>query len=223
MASLSNAEITNKSVHKSDNPVRKSAIVDTSKLKVLQEQSAEEVGEWLDDQGFGAYSQNFVDNNVNGECVPLLSKQDLLDIGVTKVGDRLRMLRHMREYKVALEVQQRTKVLLRWLEFRWFCSPFDTIYYILTPSTIECNSVSGCFGSEKITIDISSITDISYESNGCFGACCYSVIRIMVTHGEDDHVMRVKKSSAHDVYQAIKNCWEAYQANRAGRFNRLTA
>ena len=121
MASLSNAEITNKSVHNSDNPVRKSAIVDTSKLKVLQEQSAEEVGEWLDDQGFGAYSQNFVDNNVNGECVPLLSKQDLLDIGVTKVGDRLRMLRHMREYKVALEVQQRTKVLLRWLEFRWFC------------------------------------------------------------------------------------------------------
>jgi hypothetical protein len=78
-------------------------------------------------------------------------------------------------------------------------------------------SESGCFGTEKFSIDISSIIDVTYESKGCGGCCCYSVIEIFLPGGESNHTMRVSNRKAAGVYEAIKNCWEAVQANRASK------
>ena len=95
------------------------------------------------------------------------------------------------------------------------------IWYTLTPSFLEVMSESGCFGTEKFSIDISSIIDVTYESKGCGGCCCYSVIEIFLPGGESNHTMRVSNRKAAGVYEAIKNCWEAFQANRANRTQRL--
>jgi hypothetical protein len=91
------------------------------------------------------------------------------------------------------------------------------IWYSLTPSFLEVMSESGCFGTEKYTINISSIVDIQYESKGCGGCCCYSQIEICLPGGENNHIMRVANRKANSIYEALNNCWEAFQANRAAK------
>ena len=233
-----------------DNPLsinpdgnRKSAMVNTAHLKTLQEMDAEEIGEWLTTCGYGDYADKFVAHNVSGDAVPQLASADLKEIGVDKVvsaasnrsaarcrltqtvaghqGDRVRLLKDLREFRVAMEIEHRHEILFKWTEFRWFCSPFDTTYYTLTPSYVEIYSEAGCFGSERSSIDISTITDVQLESSGCAGACCYSDITITVVAGEADFVIAVSNREAGKVFDAIKNCWEAFQANRANRTQRL--
>ena len=133
----------------------------------------------------------------------------------------MRLLKDLREFRVAMEIEHRHEILFKWTEFRWFCSPFDTTYYTLTPSYVEVYPEAGCFGSERSSIDISTITDVQLESSGCVGACCYSDITITVVAGEADFVIAVSNREAGKVFDAIKNCWEAFQANRANRTQRL--
>ena len=70
-------------------------------------------------------------------------------------GDRARLLKDLREFRVAMEIEHRHETLFKWTEFRWFCSPFDTTYYTLTPPYVEIYPEAGCFGSERSSIDIS--------------------------------------------------------------------
>jgi hypothetical protein len=119
------------------NPVsRKSAIVDSSHLKELQEQSAEEVADWLTTSGYGDYSENFIAHRITGECIPLLTHSDLEKVGIDKVGDRVKLMKDLREFRVALEIEHRTMILLKWQEFKWYCSPFDTV----RPSFVQLQS-----------------------------------------------------------------------------------
>ena len=67
---------------------------------------------------------------------------------------------------------------------------------IATPSYVEIYSEAGCFGSERSSIDISTITDVQLESSGCAGACCYSDITITVVAGEADFVIAVSNREA---------------------------
>ena len=119
-----------------DNPLsinpdgnRKSAMVNTAHLKTLQEMDAEEIGEWLTTCGYGDYADKFVAHNVSGDAVPQLASADLKEIGVDKVvsaasnrsaarcrltqtvaghqGDRVRLLKDLREFRVAMEIEHR--------------------------------------------------------------------------------------------------------------------
>jgi class 3 adenylate cyclase len=51
-----------------------------------------DVGEWLRGLGLGQYETNFRDNKINAELLPRLTNDDLKDIGVSALGDRLQVL-----------------------------------------------------------------------------------------------------------------------------------
>lgn len=53
--------------------------------------STEEVGEWLDAIGLGEYKAVFADNCIEGETLVSMSKSDIKELGVEKVGHRVKL------------------------------------------------------------------------------------------------------------------------------------
>jgi hypothetical protein len=51
-----------------------------------------DVGGWLRGLGLGQYETNFRDNKINAALLPRLTNDDLKDIGVSALGDRLQLL-----------------------------------------------------------------------------------------------------------------------------------
>jgi class 3 adenylate cyclase len=51
-----------------------------------------DVGGWLRGLGLGQYEANFRDNKIDADLLPRLTADDLKDIGVSALGDRLRPL-----------------------------------------------------------------------------------------------------------------------------------
>ena len=51
-----------------------------------------DVGEWLRDLGLGQYEEKFRDNKINAALLTRLTNDDLKDIGVSALGDRLQLL-----------------------------------------------------------------------------------------------------------------------------------
>ena len=51
-----------------------------------------DVGGWLRGLGLGQYEEQFRDNKIDADLLPRLTDDDLKDIGVSALGDRLRLL-----------------------------------------------------------------------------------------------------------------------------------
>ena len=51
-----------------------------------------DVGSWLRSLGLEQYEPNFRDNKINADLLPRLTNDDLKDIGVSALGDRLQLL-----------------------------------------------------------------------------------------------------------------------------------
>jgi hypothetical protein len=54
--------------------------------------AAMDVGGWLRGLGLGQYETNFRDNKIDADLLPRLTDGGLKDIGVSALGDRLRLL-----------------------------------------------------------------------------------------------------------------------------------
>ena len=54
--------------------------------------AAMDVAGWLRGLGLGEYETNFRDNKINADLLPRLTNDDLKDIGVSALGDRLQLL-----------------------------------------------------------------------------------------------------------------------------------
>ena len=54
--------------------------------------AAMDVGGWLKGIGLGHYEANFRDNKIDADVLPKLTADDLKDVGVAAVGDRVRLL-----------------------------------------------------------------------------------------------------------------------------------
>lgn len=57
--------------------------------KPFPEWNAEEVGQWLEYLNMGQYKESFVENDIQGSHLVELSKEDLSELGVKKLGHRL--------------------------------------------------------------------------------------------------------------------------------------
>ena len=51
-----------------------------------------DVGEWLRGLGLGQYEPNFRDNKISSDLLPRLTGDDIKEIGISALGDRLRLL-----------------------------------------------------------------------------------------------------------------------------------
>jgi hypothetical protein len=54
--------------------------------------TAMDVGVWLRSIGLGEYEKKFRDNWIDANLLPRLKGEDLVEIGVSALGDRLRLL-----------------------------------------------------------------------------------------------------------------------------------
>lgn len=61
-----------------------------------EKMSCHEVGEWLETIELGCYKPYFVENNINGARLQELTHEILIQLGMTKLGHRLRVLRNIR-------------------------------------------------------------------------------------------------------------------------------
>jgi hypothetical protein len=75
-------------------------------------------------------------------------REDLVEIGVSKVGDRALILKEIEKYRIASAIANRHEILKTWTEWRFLkarlCHPHVT--YKLTNSNIEMVGDSACFG-----------------------------------------------------------------------------
>jgi len=58
----------------------------------VQQWDEDTVGEWLKSVNCGKYRQLFATNNINGDALLDCDQNILKEVGVTKVGDRIRIL-----------------------------------------------------------------------------------------------------------------------------------
>jgi mitogen-activated protein kinase kinase kinase len=59
---------------------------------LVQQWDEHTVGEWLKSVNCGKYRQMFAKNNINGDALLDCDQNILKEVGVTKVGDRIRIL-----------------------------------------------------------------------------------------------------------------------------------
>lgn len=59
-----------------------------------------DVCEWLSENGFGQYAPQFTDNEIIGEHLTGLTKDDLKELGVTRMGHRISIMKLIERLKV---------------------------------------------------------------------------------------------------------------------------
>ena len=66
--------------------------------------SADDVAQWLVEQGLGQFVEVFQENLVDGECLMVLDNSLLKeDLGITALGHRSRILKRVKELKASFE------------------------------------------------------------------------------------------------------------------------
>lgn len=56
-----------------------------------------DVADWLESLNLGEHKETFLDNEIDGSHLPNLQKEDLIDLGVTRVGHRMNIERALRQ------------------------------------------------------------------------------------------------------------------------------
>jgi len=77
----------------------------------LNEWTAVQLSEYLRGEGLGDYAELFLNNNVTGSIAHRISEQNLKEMGVDKVGDRLSIMHALVKLKKAKKLQEREKVI----------------------------------------------------------------------------------------------------------------
>ena len=185
-------------------------------LADLNEWDENAVAEWLTKEGFAEHTENFKSNNIEGKVLPLLKKKDLKLLGMSKVGQRIKLLQRLSELQQAHMIAHRTKLLMRWSEYRLCPHPCKDIKYKLTPSAIEVDIDRSICGQTKHSIDVSQITDVQLHVPSCAAGCFYNSV-FVETRSDAPLRMAVRSSQARQVFETIKNAWEGHQAAVANR------
>eukprot|EP00658_Telonema_sp_P-2_P036993 TRINITY_DN26654_c0_g1_i2.p1 TRINITY_DN26654_c0_g1~~TRINITY_DN26654_c0_g1_i2.p1 ORF type:complete len:247 (-),score=45.10 TRINITY_DN26654_c0_g1_i2:170-910(-) len=166
--------------------------------------SADEVGHWACEQGFKEYSIALVEHEITGDVLPLLGESQLLEMGFSKVGQRLRFERALKELQRGARTIARNEVLWEGSEHRLGpcggCLPFGfpccccsqppasykMNHYKLSVSVAEnnCPCLGACLGYSYVTnnIDLDHINDVDQIAEK--PPCCTGVGIIMVHEKE---------------------------------------
>ena len=121
-----------------------------------------------------------------------------------------------RKLQQAHMIAHRTKLLMRWSEYRLCPHPCKDIKYKLTPSAIEVDIDRSICGQTKHSIDVSQITDVQLHVPSCAAGCFYNSV-FVETRSDAPLRMAVRSSQARQVFETIKNAWEGHQAAVANR------
>ncbi|XP_064423268.1 SH3 and multiple ankyrin repeat domains protein 2b isoform X2 [Latimeria chalumnae] len=65
--------------------------------KLVQLWTKQDVADWLESLNLGEHKETFMDNEIDGTHLPNLQKEDLIDLGVTRVGHRMNIERALKQ------------------------------------------------------------------------------------------------------------------------------
>ena len=77
-------------------------------LEDLNDWNEDDVGKWLQQEGFVDYVEAFKTHNITGQVLPLLKKKDLKLLGMDKVGKRIKLMQRLSELQQAHQIAHRT-------------------------------------------------------------------------------------------------------------------
>lgn len=176
----------------------------------LSEDEVKEVSDWLTDVGFPQYIDSFVGNNIGGGEIAFLKDQHLKEIGITKVGHRVKLLLVAAKFRRALKNYNRNVAIVD--EFKeWYplsCLTCWKRQFKITPAAIIVTTPkpTRC-GKDVDNIDMSSILDI----NRIIG-CCFTYVEILTKDHHHPRIsVRVTHKFGNKLFMAIKNLWEEDQ------------
>ena len=76
------------------------------------ETNHQEVKDWLDREHLSQYAPLFQSNNISGAEVPFLKDEHLKQIGVEKVGHRIKLLIACKQFKRTLQNWERNETII---------------------------------------------------------------------------------------------------------------
>lgn len=171
----------------------------------------DEVSRWLSSQGFPQYVEAFRHGRVTATEIPHLEDRHLKELGVAKVGHRIKLLQGMKKFRRALRNFERNDVLLHVREWYWrprFLVWFPT-YYDITPSALilHVQYPLRCAVVDEV-VDLSSIVDINLtELVGFLG---YVDIEARDTVHPRLR-LRLRLHKARYLFSILRNAWEEDQ------------
>lgn len=205
----------------------------------LKAWTAQKLSEYIAAKGLGDYSEFFLEHNIDGKVAHRLDDSNLKEMGVSKVGDRLKLLEALEALKKAQQQQTREVTIWEGEEVLYFscyqrlcstccgCCPEDPSQYKLQNANLEiklvehnrCGPCVCCYG-HKYTIDhidLSQITDADVEGvpPTCFQQCCccgatQEWVHIK-TSSEGEKILKLHTQEGQVAVRKIKNQVEIMQ------------
>jgi len=153
-----------------------------------------QLGTYFRKRGLGAYFETLQKHKITGQLAPLLGDDDLKEMGVNIVGDRLMFKHHLQDLSRRERYNKRIQSLWEGTERIFFsecdkqcftCNgfcPVDPSTYKLTPSHLKVKRVQPvrcgpfrlfCFGPSYVSknIDLSKVDDV--DVMGIPAPCCH--------------------------------------------------
>lgn len=190
---------------------------------------------WLNSMGLSIFAEQFQAHQISGDVLPLLTLQELKDMGINFVGPRTHLLKHINKLKRQFRNLQRNKVLWEGKEERYAnpceacidhvqscCVPDPPDKYTLTNSTIKLTEKvfpygklcrCACKGSKMNTIDLSMVKDVDASSAQ---TCCFGRDELYIdAEGEScTSTMFLPLGTAPDAVKMIRDAVEASQEHQ---------
>lgn len=192
----------------------------------------------LKEKDLGDYAEMFMQNNIDGKVAHRIGDSDLKEMGITKVGDRHRVMEALGDLKKAQQQKEREKPLWEGKELLYFscfdkacstccgCCPQDASTYKLTYNNLEiksvepmrCGPIPCCCGHkyEIDNIDLSNIQDADLKGvpPSCCDACCMGSTQEHIhiqTSTEGVKILKLPKGEGAEVARKLKNQVEVMQ------------
>eukprot|EP00980_Cylindrotheca_fusiformis_P010869 scaffold2466_cov120-Cylindrotheca_fusiformis.AAC.5 len=202
-------------------------------LENYQEWTPQDVAEYLKDSNLGAYSEAFLKHKISGRLLHLLTDSDLKDMGISIVGDRLRIKSLTGALGKKQRYDRRAKVWWEGTERLYFsdcegccmtlggCCPEDPSTYKLTtnhlkiktvePSRIGCVRLPCSHEWSVNNIDLSQVADVDVigEPAPCFQKVC------CCAHGKGHIEITTESPGALDDDNRIRLSLTKEQADKA--------
>lgn len=153
----------------------------------------------------------FTEHEVTPNEIAHLKEEHLIDMGITNVGDRVRIVESTRAFLRGERNRARQSTILRFTGWKLLpCFHWYAPHYYLSESAIVIRKNVCCTCSTIVdNVDISSISDLQLVTGCCFAWVIIDTNDPSVQGGTIKVMLTI--DDANKVHGTIKNLWEEDQ------------
>ena len=153
----------------------------------------------------------FAEHEITSAEIAYLKEAHLLDMGITSVGDRLRIIESTKAFLRGERNRTRQSTIIRFTGWKLLpCFHWYAPHYYLSESAIVIRKAECCTCSTSVdNVDISSITDLQLVTGCCFAWVYIDTKDPSVKGGKIKVMLTIKDATK--VHGTVKNLWEEDQ------------